>query len=198
MDHCVNKFPGLPGTVAIISGIDYPSSLSDKQWQLIQKFLSPANARGRKQIDMVQTVGDASLPRALPLHLVAIREYHPNTVEFPYAKYPVVRMLEERLLAPATHCFRYSWNALNGCRARGRRPGLHWILYNILEIYRRLKTVFADSDYGKGGFQRNSKSKMGSDCKRCYGQSTQKASKYYQNCGSSNVRLQVQSTSTSN
>ncbi len=34
-----------------MSGMDYPSCLSDKQWQLIQKVLPPAKQTGRKRID---------------------------------------------------------------------------------------------------------------------------------------------------
>jgi putative transposase len=44
-------FPGLQGAVAIMVGTDYPSSLSDKQWRLIQKVLPPENRRGRKRIN---------------------------------------------------------------------------------------------------------------------------------------------------
>ena len=184
-----------------MSGMDYPSCLSDKQWQLIQKVLPPANQRGRKRIDRRRIINAILyvcrtgcqwrfLPKEFP-HWntvygvfrqwkldgvwLAIHELLRNEVRKATGKKaaPTVGIIDSQSIRTAEGGETRGYDA--GKKITGRKrhilvdtlgmllmvvvhsaeiqdyDGGSIVMQGIRSLYRKLKIVFADGAYGKGG-----------------------------------------------
>lgn len=184
-----------------MGGMDYLNCISDKQWQLIQKVLSPANQRGRKRIDRSRLINAILyvcrtgcqwrfLPKEFP-HWntvygvfrqwkldgvwLAIHELLRNAVRKAAGKEtaPTVGIIDSQSIRTAEGGETRGYDT--GKKITGRKrhilvdtlgmllmvvvhsaeiqdfDGGPIVMQRIRSLYRRLKIVFADDAYGKGG-----------------------------------------------